>query len=130
MSHTCPRCARRNPPAAQFCYFDGHVLSTQARQAVDPAKQRFPMPFVFPSGQACHSFDELVLAVQSNWDSAREMLRHGIFSSFLGGLGRADLVVAAREAAGFPDRDRGLAQLIERLPASVLEAAQLSVEPA
>jgi hypothetical protein len=130
MSHTCPRCARRNPPAAQFCYHDGHVLSGGARQAVDPAKQRFPMPFVFPSGQVCHSFDELVLAVQDNWESARELLRHGVFSSFLGGLGRSDLVVAAREASEFPDRDRGLAQLLERLPASVLEAARLVVEPA
>ena len=130
MPHTCPRCARLNPPAAQFCYHDGHVLSAAARQAVDPAKQRFPMPFVFPSGQACHSFDELVLAVQNNWEPARDLLRHGVFSSFLGGLGRADLVVAAREAAGFPDRDRGLAQLLGRLPSNVLEPARLAVEPA
>src|SRR4051794_27689989 len=70
MPHPCPRCSRLNPPAAQFCYFDGHVLSAGARHAVDPAKQRFPMPFVFPSGQACHSFDELVLAVQNHWESA------------------------------------------------------------
>ena len=66
MSHTCPRCARLNPSGSQFCYNDGHVLSSGARQAVDPAKQRFPMPFVFPSGQACHSFDELVLAAHGS----------------------------------------------------------------
>ena len=130
MAHSCPRCSRLNPDAAQFCYHDGHVLSAGARRAVDPAKARFPMPFVFPSGKACNSFDELVLAVQQDWESARDLLRHGVFSSFLGGLGRADLVVAAREAAGFPDRDRGLAQLIERLPTTVLEAARLVVEPA
>jgi hypothetical protein len=130
MSHTCPRCARLNPPGAQFCYHDGNVLSAGARRAVDPAKQRFPMPFVFPSGQACHSFDELVLAVQNNWEPARDLLRHGVFSSFLGGLGRGDLVVAARESAQFPDPDRGLAQLLERLPSTVLEPARLSAEPA
>ena len=89
----------------------------------------FPRPFIFPSGQACNTFDQLALACYDNWDTARELLRDGMFSAFLGGLGRADLALAAREAARQPDQDRGLDQLLSSLPTQNLPAAKLKAEP-
>src|SRR5207247_658673 len=56
-------------------------------------------------------------------------LQQGFLENFFGGLGRADLAFAAREAARFPDRDRGLDQLLAKLPSQVLEAPKLAVEP-
>jgi hypothetical protein len=128
---TCSRCSRVNPPEALFCYNDGAALGDPSRRrgVTDPARQRFPMPFVFPSGKACHTFDELALAVLEHWNDSRDLLRHGVFTSFLAGLGRADLSVAARQAAAFPDRDRGLDQLLGRLPSQVLQPPRLAVEP-
>jgi hypothetical protein len=128
---TCSRCSRANPPEAQFCYHDGAALGGGAHRAggADPARRRFPMPFVFPSGKACNSFDELVLAALGDWKGAAELLSHGVFANFFAGMGRADLSLAAREAAKFPDRDRGLDQLLGRLPAQVLQPARLAVEP-
>jgi hypothetical protein len=128
---TCTRCSRVNPDAALFCYNDGAALGDPSRRhgKVDPARQRFPMPFVFPSGKACHTFDEMVLAILDHWEAAGDLLRHGVFTNFLAGLGRADLSVAAREAAAFPDLDRGLDQLLQSLPSQVLQPAKLAVEP-
>src|SRR4051794_16093084 len=106
MRNQCPRCSRVNPPDARFCFHDGYALTGgPAGGALDPARARFPIPLVFPSGKSCQSFDELVLAVHDDWDAAREMLRGGVLAGFLGSIGRADLVAAAREAAGNPDPD-------------------------
>jgi hypothetical protein len=131
MALTCSRCSRNNPANALFCYFDGAALGDLAhRQRVaDPARQRFPMPFVFPSGKACHTFDELTLAILEQWKTAGSLLEHNVFTSFLAGLGRSDLSATAREAARFPDRDRGLDQLLSALPSSVLQPPKLLVEP-
>jgi hypothetical protein len=131
MPLTCSHCSRINPAEALFCYHDGVALGDPSRQRglTDPSRQRFAMPFVFPSGKACHSFDELALAILDHWADARTMLDHGVFGNFLAGLGRGDLSMAAREAAAFPDRDRGLDQMLNALPASVLQPPRLSVEP-
>jgi hypothetical protein len=128
---TCPRCSRSNPPEALFCFHDGVALGDPSRRAgrVDPARRRFPMPFVFPTGKACNTFDELALACLDHWKEARDLLEHGVFASFLAGLGRGDLSSAAREAARHPDRDRGLDQLLASLPAQVIQPPKLVVEP-
>src|SRR5262245_60349150 len=74
---TCPSCSRVNPDDALFCYHDGRPLGDPSRRAraVDPSRQRFPMPFVFPGGRACHTFDELALACHDQWESARDLLQ-------------------------------------------------------
>src|SRR5712692_795116 len=114
MALTCPKCRRANPADATYCYFDGNVLTNghAANGPLTPAIVAFPLPFVFPSGQSCHNFDQLALACLNNWTTARDLVRQGILKSFLGGLGRADLALAAEEAARYPDKDRGLAQFL------------------
>ncbi len=131
MPQTCVRCSRINPSQASFCWYDGIALGDPSRRQglTDPSRQRFPMPFVFPSGKACHSFDEFALGILEHWSDARTLIDHNVFTHFLAGLGRADLSAAAREAAAFPDRDRGLDQLLTALPTSVLTPARLVVEP-
>lgn len=57
-----------------------------------------------------------------------DLLQQGYLESFLGGLGRIDLVMAAKEAAKFPDHDRGLDQFLTKLPADVIDAPRLVVE--
>src|SRR5262249_4041880 len=76
----------------------------------------FHSPFVFPSGRSCKNFDELVCACEDEWAAARDMLKQGFFVGFLGGLGRADLAQAAREAARDGDLDRALDEFLTRLP--------------
>src|SRR5262249_14498732 len=82
-----------------------------------------------PSGLCCRNFDQLALACQENWPQAVDLLQKGFLANFLGGLGRADLALAAQEAARYPDRDRGLDQLLAKLPSHVLQAPKLHVEP-
>src|SRR5215469_909186 len=128
MAHTCPRCSRVNPAEALYCYNDGAALGNGAARA-RPGTQEFPMPFVFPSGQTCRTFDQLALACLDNWGTAQELLRDGVLAGFMGGLGRADLAVAAREAARYPDRDRGLDGFLAKLPTEALGPPRLNVEP-
>ena len=127
MSQTCTRCSRSNPQDATFCYFDGAPLGRGASAALDTGKQRFPMPFVFPSGKQCSSFDELATCCWNNWDQAVDALQRGYVDAFLNGLGRRDLALAAQQAARFPDRSRGLDQFIGQLPTNVLAPATLEV---
>ena len=131
MVHTCGKCKRVNPPEAAHCYFDGTALAGTAIDgaSASAAARPFPSPFVFPSGRSCRTFDELAFGSHEEWLPALKLLRQGYFESFLAGLGRADLALAAREAARFPDPDRGLDQLISRLPAAALEAPKLRVSP-
>jgi hypothetical protein len=131
MALTCPKCRRRNPAEATYCYFDGMVLTNghAAAGPVNPATAAFPMPFVFPSGQACHNFDQLALACLNNWTTARDLVGQGILKGFFGGLGRADLALAAEEAARYPDKDRGLAQLLGKLPTHAVPTPKLAVKP-
>jgi hypothetical protein len=131
MAQTCGQCSRVNPPDAAFCYFDGSALPGTARNGgpVAAGQRRFPSAFIFPGGRSCRTFDELAVCCQEEWPAARDLLKQGYFESFLSGLGRADLAVAARQAARFPDPDRGLDLLLTRLPTGVLEAPKLLVDP-
>jgi hypothetical protein len=131
MAQTCSKCSRPNPPEAAFCFFDGNSLPGRGRSGAPVARgtQPFLNTFVFPSGRHCRTFDELAMACQEDWPAARDLLQQGYLESFFGGLGRSDLALAAREAARFPDQDRGLDQLLTKLPSQVLEAPKLWVEP-
>lgn len=130
MPHICTQCSRVNPPEASYCYYDGAVLAgSSARGPINPGSQHFPHPFHFPNGQACRNFDQLATACQQNWETAVTLMKQGFFTAFLGGLGRADLALAAQDAARFPDPDRGFDQLLSRLPTQVLQPPRLSVAP-
>src|SRR5436305_9540959 len=130
MAQTCSECSRVNPDEASYCYHDGYVLGDHRANGgpVNTGSQTFPLQFVFPSGKACRNFDQLALAFQENWSEAADLLQQGFVETFLGGLGRADLALAAREAAQFPDRDRGIDQLLAKLPSEVVESPKLAVE--
>src|SRR5262249_17994053 len=67
---------------------------------------------------------------QQEWAGARQLLEKGYLEGFLGGIGRSDLAMAAREAMRFPDRDRGLDQLLAKFPSNTLEPPKLKVDPA
>ena len=99
------------------------------RGPVSVGTQSFGNPFIFPSGRTCRSFDELAVACQEDWAAARDLLQQGFLGAFFGGLGRADLALAAEEAKHFPDHDRGLDQLLAKLPTEVLAEPQLRIEP-
>src|SRR5262245_48397746 len=131
MSHTCRTCARVNPAEALYCYHDGTSLDGHGHPGgpMQAGAQPFRHAFVFPSGVACRTFDELALACQHDWRAAQEMLEQGYLERFLGGMGRADLALVAREAARFPDRDMGLDQFLTKLPAQALQPPELAVEP-
>src|SRR5262245_14348969 len=132
MAHTCTKCSRVNPDEAIYCYFDGIPLNGHGRAGgpIAIGAQPFPIPFVFPSGRTCRSFDELALGCQQEWDAARGLLQQGFLGSFFGGLGRADLALAADEARSFPDHDRGLDQLLAKLPTDTLDEPKLRANPA
>jgi hypothetical protein len=131
MAQTCSKCSRSNPAEALYCYFDGFVLSGHGRLGGPLAigARAFSSPFVFPNGRTCRSFDELAMACQEEWATAGELLRQGFLETFLRGIGRADLAGAAQAASRFPDRERGLDQLLGRLPSSALAEPKLRVEP-
>jgi hypothetical protein len=131
MSNTCSHCSRVSPVDAIYCYFDGAVLSAAygERGPVKVGTQPFPAPFVFPGGQTCRNFDQLALACQNHWKVALEVLQEGYLEKFLAGMGRSDLAGAAREAARFPDRDRGLDQFLAKLPSDAIKPPLLAVEP-
>jgi hypothetical protein len=132
MIQTCAKCSRVNPPDAIYCYYDGLVLGGHNRTGgpVAVGSMPFNSPFVFPDGQSCRSFNELARACNLRWAEARDLLQQGLIESFLTGLGRLDLVTAAREARKFPDPDRALDQLLGRLPCDkeALAAPKLRVE--
>ncbi len=133
MARICHQCRSANPPEAIYCHRDGFFLNGSAGAAV-PAinigERPFAMPFVLPSGQACHTFNELALACQADPPTALDLLRKGYLESFLAGQGRADLAGAALTAAHAADPALGLDEFLGRLPADSLEPARLRVEPA
>src|SRR5262249_58358543 len=101
-----------------YCYWDGALLAGHAADGarIPPGVRPFPSQFVFPSGLACRNFDQLATACMQNWQESINLLKQGFLASFLGAIGRADLALAAQEAARFPDQDRGLDQLLAKLP--------------
>src|SRR5262249_41873353 len=130
MSYVCRTCSRVNPPEALFCYYDGVALASHHQGGpVAAGAKPFPTPFVFPSGRRCNNFDELVRACDDEWGAAQDLLGQGFFESFLGGLGRADLAFAARQAAKEADHDRRLDQFLNKLPVSDREGPKLFVHP-
>ncbi len=131
VSQVCRKCSHANPPEANYCYYDGAVLEGHGVNGgpVNVGSAPFPTPFVFPNGQQCRNFDQLAMACQQNWPAAVNLLRQGFLGSFLGGIGRVDLAMAAQEAARFPDLDRGLDQLLDKLPTQVLQRPRLLAEP-
>lgn len=130
MTRTCGKCSRVNPAGAAYCYFDGTALDGGHRGVNGAAVTGiFPHPFVFPSGLACRSFDELSMACQKHWAEAAALLEQGHLETFLAGLGRRDLAEAAREAARFPDRDRGLDELLAKFPSRVISGPKLDLAP-
>ena len=129
MALVCAQCSRVNPPEASYCFYDGAALTGRAGGPINPGSAPFPTPFVFPNGQTCRNFDQLATTCQHHWAAAVDLLKQGFLASFFGGLGRVDLAMAAQEAAKFPDADRGLDQLLAKLPTQVLEAPKLQAEP-
>jgi hypothetical protein len=130
MAHTCSRCSRVNPADAVYCYYDGFALGNgSGGPALAGGQRHFPNPFVFPSGRTCRNFDELAMACQDCWSEACDLLQQGFLESFLGGMGRMDLALAAKDAARFPDRQRGLDQLLDKIPSNVLDEPMLRVDP-
>jgi hypothetical protein len=131
MSQVCSKCSHVNPADASYCYYDGAVLDGHGVNGgpVNAGSAAFPSPFVFPNGQQCRNFDQLAMACQQQWPSAVSLLRQGFLGSFLGGIGRVDLAMSAQEAARFPDTDRGLDQLLDKLPTQVLQKPRLVAEP-
>jgi hypothetical protein len=131
MVQTCSKCSRVNPADASYCYFDGNLLRGDPVNEVPigAVKQSFPHPFVFPSGKICGNFDQLALACHEKPAEAIELARKGFLEKFLGNLGRADLAMAVREAARFPDWERGLDQFLAKLPTNVIHEAQLVMSP-
>ena len=120
----------RNPADAVYCYYDGLVLGGHSRNGgpVAVGSQIFASSFVFPNGKACRSFNELAMACQDDWKTAHGLLKDGYLENFLGGLGRIDLVLAAKDAAKFPDGDRGLDQFLTQIPSDVVDPPKLALE--
>jgi hypothetical protein len=129
MSLVCAQCSRVNPAEAAYCYHDGAALAGRVGGPINSGAAQFLTAFVFPTGQACRNFDQLAITCQQNWTAALDLLKQGFLASFFGGLGRADLAAAAQEAAKFPDPDRGLDQLLAKLPSQVIDPPKLQAEP-
>ena len=134
MTRICKQCRRANPPEAAYCYHDGVALEIRpgggsaSNQAINIGILPFTVPFVLPSGQSCRNFNELAQTCQQNPASALVALRKGYLEAFFAGQGRSDLAGAAHAAARAAVPDRGLDELIGRLPASCLRPPLLRVE--
>ena len=133
MSRQCLECQRLNPSEALFCFHDGKPLVSGAGSAegssIDFSTWAFPRPFVFPSGHKCHNFLQLALACRENPKETMDAVQAGFFEAFFGSLGRADLAMAARAAGKASDPERGLDELLGKLPGSPLQPAELLLEP-
>ncbi len=129
MSLVCAQCSRVNPDEAAYCFYDGAALAGRAGGPINAGSAPFPNQFVFPNGQACRNFDQLAVACQQHWPQAIDLLKQGFLGSFFGGLGRVDLAMAAQEALKFPDIDRGLDQLLAKLPTQAVQEPKLQAEP-
>jgi hypothetical protein len=127
MAQTCAQCSRANPAEALYCHYDGSILPGHGRggAGLHPALEPFPSPLVFPSGRTCLNFDQLLRCCHEDWAGAVNVLRQGDLERFFAALGRADLALAARAAARLPDGDRGLDQLLAKLPSQTPQVPRL-----
>lgn len=73
---TCKRCGNTNPMEAAFCFFDGQLLQNANSPAL-AKKPELSIPFVFPNGRKCISFDELVLTLLDEWSESKKLLKQG-----------------------------------------------------
>jgi len=130
MPHTCAKCSRVNPQDAAYCYYDGVALNGHANGGgpVSIGRQAFSSPFTLPSGKVCQNFDQLALGCQDDLKAAFDVLKQGYLEKFLAGQGRADLAMAAKQAAKSPDL-RGLDDFLAKLPTQALQEPKLLVEP-
>jgi hypothetical protein len=126
MAQLCSRCQRANPDGAVFCYFDGGVLENGAVGAVI---RQLPQEFAFPSGRKCRTFEDLVQGCYTEWEDARELLRKGEFTRYLGRIGRADLSRVAQEAQTQPDADIALVNFLAQMPAGNIQGPKLDLYP-
>lgn len=124
---TCPRCQRANPNEARFCHFDGAELRNV--NGVPPRGGELGREFVFPSGLRCKTFDDLARGCMQDWQSARNMLKHGGLRQFMAGIGRMDLAVSAERAAIEADADLGLDQFLAQLPTREPLSPRLDLNP-
>jgi hypothetical protein len=130
MTATCPRCSRANPAEALFCYFDGQALPGRgSRGPLQAGTTPFKVPFVFANGHSCANFNQFAMGCQKNWNEARSYLREGHWARFMQSIGRYDLVKIAQQAQAEPDADQGLDLFLAKVPAEVLQAPKLGVEP-
>lgn len=88
---------------------------------------QLPHQFVFPSGQCCRTYDDLVLASQAEWEVARDLLTQGVFQQFLATAGRMDLAQAAQQAKDRLDPDIALDNFLASLPAKVERGPRLDL---
>jgi hypothetical protein len=118
-----------------YCYHDGVALEHRAGvipadgSAINIGTKPFTVPFVFPTGGVCANFQQLAEACQREPAAALDMLRKGHLETFLAGQGRIDLASAAHNAARAASPERGLDEILGRLPFP-LPRARLRVEPA
>src|SRR5579859_3599980 len=114
----CHTCHRRNPAQAWFCWFDGAPLQSRldSGDRADAARMPFALPFSFPSGRVCRSFEELALACEDDWATALVVLRKGLLERFFHEIYRADLAAAAHEGARLPDVNQGLDYFLSKIP--------------
>jgi hypothetical protein len=131
MGRVCRNCSRVNPPEAFYCYYDGAVLDGHGLNGgpIAVGAQPFLTPFVFPSGRRCRNFDELVLACDTEWQIAQNLLQNDFFEGFFRGMGRADLAIAARQYARSGDHDRALDEFLSKLPCTRRDSAKLFAQP-
>jgi hypothetical protein len=129
MASTCRICRRVNPLDAMFCYYDGVALdAAHASGPLAAGVKPFHAPFVLPSGRSCRTFDELVMACDTDWEAGKDVLVSGFLEGFLGGLGRVDLAMAARQASKAPDNDLALDDFLTKLPSTIRGPAKLQVD--
>ncbi len=88
-----------------------------------------PHEFVFSSGRRCRTYDELVQGCHYEWEDARVMLRQGVFEKYMAGIGRMDLMRAAKEARANADPDIGLHAFVQALPVAQVQGPRLELSP-
>ncbi|MEY4945426.1 MAG: hypothetical protein RIR22_127, partial [Planctomycetota bacterium] len=124
---TCKRCGNANPLEASFCFFDGQLLQNANNPSLTK-KPELAIPFVFPDGRKCISFDELALTILDEWNESKNLLKDGTFAKFFQKIGRPDLSVRSEKYRVFPDADLGLDDLINCLPVSINLKPELQTE--